>query len=149
MDDSKLEQNLTENFWDKSPILRWTGPHLPRRNGRPCEEEAEKQKKNTDTRHKTLDTGPNRQHTARSQTSIMKECQLPLRTTSGTPSRHSPLTRCCSLHGRPRKFPRYTQHQLGSHPVVRSHPDHCQRARGRSGLHRGHGQDRSEPAPSE
>ena len=102
----------------------------------------QKLKKNKGTGHTT----PIRRPTARSQTSIMKECQLPQHQKP-----MSPLT-AHSLF----QFAWRTSHMTRVHPtpprlqpVVRSHPDHGQGARRRGGLHREHGQDQSEAAPSE
>ena len=93
----KTGANLTENFWDKVPsyigsVLTFqdvTGRHFKKK---------QEHKKNKDTRHYTdpLAYGavPNINHERVSTTTADN---------IRNPSRHSPLTRCSSLHGGARK----------------------------------------------
>ena len=104
----------------------------------------QKQKKNKGTGHTT----PIRRHTARSQTSIMKECQLPLRTTSEThvATHRSLVVPVCMEdiahdHGTPNSSSAPLCDPLASRSLSRG--SWSRRS------HRGHGQDKSEAAPSE
>ena len=108
----ELKQNLTENFWDKVPsyIGSWSSTSKTQRTS--ISRSSRRRTKTQDTRHCTdppaYGAVPNINHEGVS-TSTADNIR--------NPSRHSPLTRCSSLKGGPRKLPRYTQLQLGSSPL--------------------------------